>query len=78
MKKLLRILKEYRFIRTVNVIYTKQDGPRDGETLLIERDFAYNLPSKGDAVIIDGEHYRVGTKWHDKDNNFIEIDLLDL
>jgi len=75
---LLKILKEFRFVKTVNVIYTKQDGLRDGETLLIEREFAYNLPNKGDAVIIEGEHYRVGTRWHDRDQSFIEIDLLDL
>lgn len=67
---IIKILKEFRFVKTVNVIYTKQDGPRDGETILVEREFAYNLPNKGDAIIIEGEH--------DKDENFIEIDLLDL
>lgn len=75
---LLKILKEFRFVRTVNVAYIKQEGERDGETLFVERDFAYNLPNKGDAVIYNGQHYRVGTKWHDRDENLIEIDLLDL
>lgn len=75
---LLKRLLEFRFVRTVNVIYTKQDGPRDGETLLIEREFAYNLPNRGDAIVIDQQMYRVGTRWHDRDENFIEIDLLDL
>lgn len=74
----MKILKEFRFVKTVNVIYTKQGGSQDGETLLIEREFAYNLPAKGNAVILKGELYRVGTHWHDKDQNFIEIDLTDL
>lgn len=75
---LLKIIKEFRFVRTVNVAYIKQDGERDGETLWVERDFAYNLPNKGDAVIYKNEHYRVGTRWFNKNIDLIEIDLTDL
>lgn len=74
----MKILKEFRFVRTANVAYVKQGGYRDGETLWVERDFAYNLPNKGDAIIRSGYDYRVGTKWFDKDLNLIEIDLTDL
>lgn len=73
---LLKKLKEFRFVRTVNVIYIDQEGT--GEMLFVERDFAYNLPNKGDAVIYNGQHFRVGTRWFDMDNDFIEIDLTDL
>jgi len=75
---MLKRLLEFRFVRTVNVAYIKQEGSNDGETLWVERDFAYNLPETGNAIIRDGNHYRVATKWFDKDSGLIEIDLTDL
>lgn len=85
MKNLFRILSEYRFIKTANVIYQYQNlndredrAFEDGNIVFVERCFAMDIPKTGEAVIWKGNYFRVATIWHDKDNNCIEIDLNDL
>lgn len=85
MKKFLKILKEYRFIKTVNVIYKYQNVHseretkyKDGDTVWIERCFAMDVARTGEAIIKDGYYFRVATIWHNKNENCIEIDLNDL
>jgi hypothetical protein len=85
MKKLLRILNEYRFIKTVNVVYQFQNVDdrretkyQDGETIWVDRCFSMDVPQTGHAIIYDGYYFRVATIWHNKDANCIEIDLTDL
>lgn len=76
---------EFRFVKTVNVIYKYQNVRReretkyqDGEMVFIERCFAMDVPKTGEAIIRDGYHFRVATIWHNKDENCIEVDLNDL
>lgn len=85
MKKLLKTIKEFRFVKTVNVIYQYQNlndktdkAFEDGSTVFIERCFAMDIPKTGNAVIYEGSYFRVATIWHNKDENCIEVDLNDL
>lgn len=74
MKRLLKALREFKFLKTVNVIYEHEYTG----TLFVDRCLAMDLPNTGDAIIYNGLHYRVGTRWFNKDENCIEIDLADL
>lgn len=73
-KKIAKIWLELGYFRRVNVIYEHET---EGQ-LFVERIFAYEVSRRGEAIIWKGKDYRVGTVWHDKDKNFIEVTLSDL
>lgn len=82
---MLKRLLEFRFVKTQNVIYQYQNindrensSFEDGSTVFIERCFAMDIPKTGEAIIYNGHHFRVATVWHNKDENYIEVDLNDL
>lgn len=82
---MLKKLLEFRFVRTVNVIYVyqnvkskKETKYEDGSTVWIDRCFAMDVPKKGEAIIRQGYYFRVATVWHNIDENCIEVDLNDL
>jgi len=82
---MLKRLLEFRFVKTVNVLYQYQNYNdkaetkyEDGSTVWIERCFAMDIPKTGDAIIRDGYYFRVATIWHNIDENCIEVDLNDL
>lgn len=85
MKRLLRIIFEYRFVKTQNVVYQYQnlssrENPNfeDGSVVFVDRCFAMDIPKTGEAIIYNGNYFRVATVWHNKDSNCIEVDLNDL
>lgn len=82
---MLKRLLEFRFVKTVNVIYEYQNVHSlkstkyaDGEMVFVERCFAMDVPRKGEAIIRNGYYFRVATVWHNKDENCINVDLNDL
>ncbi len=82
---MLKRFLEFRFVKTVNVIYsyqnvhsTRETKYEDGEIVFVERCFSMDLPQTGNALIRNGYHFRVATIWHNKDENCIEVDLNDL
>lgn len=81
---MLKRLLEFRFVKTVNVIYqyqnvhSKQPTFEDGSIVFIDRCFSMDVPRTGEAIIRDGQYFRVATVWHNLDENCIEVDLNDL
>lgn len=60
----------------VKVIY--QDVENGDKIIFEETIQKTDLPQTGNAFIMRGQHYRIGTIWHDKDKGIIEVDLTDL
>lgn len=82
---MLKRLLEFRFVKTVNVLYqyqnvnSKENPPfEDGSIVFIDRCFAMDVPKTGEAIIREGHYFRVATIWHNIDDNCIEVDLNDL
>ena len=71
---LIKILRVLKFLKTVNVIYRDEQD----ETVFVDRVLTADLPRTGEVIIRSGRYWRVGTIWHDQDENIIEIDLTDL
>lgn len=82
---MLKRLLEFRFVKTQNVVYKYQNVRsrkntefEDDGIVFTERCFSMDIPKTGQSIIYKGYYFRVATIWHNKDENCIEVDLIDL